>query len=118
MHKARGGRIEDFRVRVMIGHERAQVGLTGRLLSVPSRRDSQRLARGGTQPPPVAVPQLSVEDELALLVAHALSSSLPAALQPWGLPLLEQLLPLPEQETNGHPQSLPKENRVGLARHV
>ena len=34
------------------------------------------------------------------------------------VPLLEQLLPLPKQETNGHPQSLPKEKRVGLARHV
>ena len=31
---------------------------------------------------------------------------------------LEQPLPLPEQEANGYPQGLSKENRVGLARHV
>src|SRR5829696_3553198 len=98
----------------MIGHESTQLSLAGGFLPVSRCRSGERLARGRTQPPPVAVPQLSVEDELAL-VPHALT---PFSVAASGPPPLEQPLPLTEQEPNGYPQGLCQERRVCLARHV
>src|SRR5918998_6616728 len=56
-----------------------------------------------------------------LLCSSSLTRSVPHSLlcvAAAGTPPLEQPLPLLKQEPSGYPQSLCKEHRVGLARHV
>ena len=61
--------VENPRVR-MVGHVGAQLGFAHRLLPVPRGGSGQSLARGGAQPPPVAVLQIAIDDELVLLFRH------------------------------------------------
>src|SRR5919112_6627818 len=66
------GHVQDVRGRVL-GRDRAHLLVAGGLLPMPLRSGGQRLACGRTQPPPVAVLDVTVYDELAFLLRHVLT---------------------------------------------
>jgi hypothetical protein len=63
---ARDGRLQDLRAWV-VDHGRPPLFLAGGLFFVPVGGGGQRLAVGAAEPPPVAVPDVAVEDELVRL---------------------------------------------------